>query len=197
MFRWALAAIGILVLSTAISVAAQQLIVPSPTRFGPQAYERVRQIDLQYQEVPFVRLLANPERYNGRKVRVSGFVTLAFEGTGLHLDRTSYEAGLRKNAIWLERPRWLNARDTQRLDRRNATVAGTFEAMNFGHYGLYAGTLIQLRLISPIRTAADHTQWLMREKAAAVNQALLSSWFLTVVGWTGLWVLWMLTKRRS
>ena len=198
MFRWILAAIGILVLSTAISAGVQHLDnVSSPIPFDPQAYERLRQIDLQYEDVSLVGLLANPERYDGRKVRASGFLTLEFEGVGLHLDRTSYEAGLLKNAIRLETPRWLNARDKQRLDRRYAIVAGTFESLKLGDHSLYAGRLNQLRLIRPTHTRTDFAQWRLREKTAVLNQTLLSGWFLTVVGWTGLLLFWMLTKRRS
>lgn len=197
MLRWMLAAIGIVMLSFAISAGSMHLLDISSRRpFDPQAYERTRQINLQYAPVSLVTLLANPERYDGHKVLVSGFVTLDFEDTGLHLDRAAYEAGLRKNALWLDRPAWLNARETRQLNRHYASVAGTFKTSNLGHMDLYSGTLTQLRQIHPTYTMADHGQRGLRESRNLLFQQLLSGWFLTSVGWMGLWMYWALNRPR-
>lgn len=196
MLKWMLAAVGIFALSMAISAGSMRLYDASSRRpYDPQAHEFARQISLQYEPVSLVALLANPERYDGRRVFVSGFVSLEFEDCGLHLDRTAYEAGLQRNAIWLDRPKWLNSRDTQRLSQRYADVAGTFEASGRGHMGSYSGTLTQLRLIDPTYTMADYRQLELRESRVALIQQLLSGWFLTFVGWVSLWMYWALTRR--
>lgn len=197
MIRWILGAIGIAALSIAISAIATQLLEVPSAPHDPHAYELSREISLQYEHVSLVTLLANPQRYDGQKLLVSGFVTLEHEGTGLHLDRASYEAGLRKNAVWLERPKWLNPSDARRLNRRYATVAATFDASQFGHMGLFSGALTHVRKISPTYTPADHERWLLDLRREALIRQLLSGWCLTIVGWTALFMYWALARRRA
>ena len=197
MLKWILAAIGVVVLSLAISVAHMHLS-SCPPRFpyDAAALERNRQIQLQYEPVSLIGPLATPERYDGHKVLVSGFVTLGFEDLGLHLDENAYEAGLRKNALWLERPDWLSTTAARRLNRRYGEVAGTFAATQHGMYHLYSGTLTELRRIEPTYTQSDYERWRLRESHALLMQHFFSGWFLTLVGWFALAALWAVTRRR-
>jgi hypothetical protein len=50
-------------------------------------------------EVPMVRVLANPEQFDGKAVRVYGVLSNEPEGTAIYLDRESYEYGISANAI--------------------------------------------------------------------------------------------------
>jgi hypothetical protein len=196
--KWILAAIGVVVVSMAVSAVHMHLSSASFRHpVDPAAYELNRQIELQYEPVSLVSLLSLPERYDGRKVRVSGFVTLAFEGDGLHLDRSAYEAGLRRNALWLRRPRWLTSSDMRRLNRRYGEVAGTFDASLHGHMGLYTGTLTLVQRIRPTLTESDYQRLRIREGNAVLMQSVLSGGFLTLVGWMVLATLWVLKRRGS
>lgn len=198
MLKWIIAAIGVLVLSLAISAAHMHLSSASARRpHDAVAFERHRQIELQYEPVSLVRLLAAPERYDGRKVRVSGFMTLGFEDLGVHLDEDAYEAGLRMNALWLDRPNWLTPTATRNLNRRYGEVAGTFDASEHGHMGAYAAALTDLRRIEPIFTESDYQRSRVRERHAVLMQFIFSGWFLTLVGWVALATLWALTRRRA
>jgi hypothetical protein len=202
MARWILAAIGVLVLSIAIQAAymfeASRRSEASHRRtHDAAAWERTRQIDLQYEPVSLVSLLAAPERYDGRKVEVEGFVTLDFEDSSLHLDEAAYKAGLRRNAIWLDRPKWLKATATHRLNRRYGEVAGTFDASASGHMGLYSGALTHLRRIRPTFTQADFVRWQLRNRNEGLLFNFLRFPFLTLIGWGALLVLWVLTRRGS
>lgn len=198
MVKWILAAVGVVVLSLAISAWHTHLSSsPRPYRHDAAAFERDRQIQMQYEQVSLVALLADPERYDGRKVLVSGFVTLEFEGSGLHLDKNAYEAGLRRNALWLDPPKWLSAESARRLDRRYGDVAGTFDASEHGHMGAYTGALVQLRRIRPTFTQSDYQQWRLREQDDMLMQTLFSGWFLIFVGWCGLGLIWLVTRRRA
>lgn len=196
MLKWILAAIGILILSLAISAGSMRLMDHARPPFDPQAYERARQIDLQYEAVSIVTVLANPERYDGHKVIVSGFLTFAFEDHGLHLDRAAYEAGLRKNALWLRPAASLDAKAARKLNRHYASVAGTFDASSHGYGDLYSGGLTQVQSISPTFTQAEYERIMLRNSRDAVAQHFLSGWFLSLVGWMGLWVYWATTRRR-
>src|SRR3569833_2061080 len=199
MFKWLLAALGVVVLSISISALRMHLSDAASRSHWNAAIYRASlvnvQIDEGYERIPLVRLLAFPGLYDGRRVRVSGFVSLDFEDAGLHLDRAAYEAGLYANAIWVDRPMWLSLNDTHRLTHRYEEIAGTFHASQHGHMGLVSGTISEVRRIRPISGAADFNDWRLRMRQAVLIEQMLSGWFLTVVGWMALFALWMF--RRS
>jgi hypothetical protein len=90
-----------------------------------------------------VRLVADPSQFDGRRVRVAGFMKLEFEGDALYINREDYDRGLTKNAVWLELSTGRPA-----FDRGYALVAGTVRGSKTGHMGLFSGTLED---IGPIR----------------------------------------------
>ena len=51
--------------------------------------------------ISIVQLLAQPEKYHGRKVQVIGFVHFEFEGNAVYLSREDFEYGLVTNGLWL------------------------------------------------------------------------------------------------
>jgi hypothetical protein len=123
MVKWIAAAIAIFVLSVAVSAANLHLSrdhAPPPAAVNSALYKEIKR---EYQPVSLVALLASPERFDGHKVRVSGFITLGFEDLGLHLDKNAYDAGLRSNALWLDRPAWLSSRAARRLNGRYGEIA--------------------------------------------------------------------------
>jgi len=94
----------------------------------------------EYLPVSIVNLLAAPDRYDGRAVAVSGFVSLKFEDEALYLHREDWQRGLTRNAVWLSMNS--NLRSTaKKFDRRYATVKGVFSSVQSGHGGLFGGTV--------------------------------------------------------
>jgi hypothetical protein len=51
--------------------------------------------------VTLVQLIANPEKFDGRLIRVIGFLRLQFEGDVLYLHREDYENTILGNGIWV------------------------------------------------------------------------------------------------
>jgi hypothetical protein len=49
--------------------------------------------------VSLVRLMATPEKYDGKAVQVVGFLRLEFEGNGLYLHQEDYEHGITKRRM--------------------------------------------------------------------------------------------------
>jgi hypothetical protein len=141
-------------------------------KFDPVANERANQDSINYQEVSLVALLANPAQYDGKRVQASGYLTLEFEGTGLHLDKAAYDAGLRKNAVWVERPAWLSPQERARLTNRYATVFATFNASHNGMYHLYSGSLEDVRRVRPTFTTADFRNHMVRDRDAYFRDML-------------------------
>lgn len=48
-----------------------------------------------------VKLIANPEVYNGKTVQIIGYLNLEFEGNAVYLHREDYENGLTGNGFWV------------------------------------------------------------------------------------------------
>src|SRR4051812_30757429 len=49
-----------------------------------------------------IELIARPELYDGKRVRVAGFADLEFEGNSLYLSREDYVQMLTRNGVWLD-----------------------------------------------------------------------------------------------
>lgn len=85
-------------------------------------------------QVSLYELLARPDVYHGKRVRVLGFVHFEFEGDALYPHREDYERGLPTNGVRITRPPGI----ADSLSDRYAIVEGTFDARS---PGLYSGTL--------------------------------------------------------
>lgn len=103
--------------------------------------------DTNYQQpvqISLISLIANPINFNGKYIRVVGFVRITFEGTAVYLHEEDYKFAITKNALWLE-----IARHTQpeymRGDLKYVLIEGTFDASNKGHRGLFSGTITNIK----------------------------------------------------
>lgn len=54
--------------------------------------------------VSIVQLIANPKRFDGKKVRPQGFLRLTFEGNAIYLHREDYVWCIFTNALWIGVP---------------------------------------------------------------------------------------------
>jgi len=84
--------------------------------------------------VPLSRLLCQPERYHGKRVLVSGYVTLEFEG-----NRICFASGS-PECLWLAVE---GVRDPG-FRAAFASVEATFDGELRGHFGGYAGSLTHI-----------------------------------------------------
>jgi hypothetical protein len=53
------------------------------------------------EDISIINLIANPEKYYGRRVRVFGYMSSEFEGTAIYFSRDDYDHHIYKNAIFL------------------------------------------------------------------------------------------------
>jgi hypothetical protein len=95
-------------------------------------------------DVSLVQLIARPETFDGRRVRVIGFVNFEFEGNGIYISAEDYRQSIYRNGLWLE------ALSSERIDsgsakgvpnQQYAIVEATFNARNHGHLGMWSGAL--------------------------------------------------------
>jgi len=104
--------------------------------------------------VSVVDLIARPELYDGRRVRVIGFVNFEFEGNALYLSRADWEYGVKRNGLWVDPPpRFESDWGPSRAEpnRRYVLIEATFQASRRGHLGLWSGALEQVTRIESWR----------------------------------------------
>ena len=108
---------------------------------------RVRKYPNVESIVSIVELLANPDKYDGKRVLVEGFFRNAFEDTGIYLNRESAEYGVSANAVWV------NTSDTRIGDEKEAklrdgmydgkyvAVEAYYNKSELGHLSAFQGEL--------------------------------------------------------
>lgn len=87
--------------------------------------------------ISIIQLIANPEKYHGKRVTAEGYLILEFEGTALYLGREDYEHGLRKNAVWVD----IKADRSHIYHKEYASITGVFDKNINGHFGAFSGCL--------------------------------------------------------
>jgi hypothetical protein len=116
-----------------LGAACAALVAFSPTVVGAQDAPT---------PVSMVRLLANPEAYDGQAIQVTGFLVLEFENQALYLSRDVAELNLFAESIWVTfDERLLPAAGGLAWNRHAAMLEGTFDADDRGHMGLFSGQL--------------------------------------------------------
>jgi hypothetical protein len=53
-------------------------------------------------DASLIELIANPERYRGRWVRVIGYAVMEFEGTAIFIHEEDYSRAILRNGLWLD-----------------------------------------------------------------------------------------------
>ena len=91
------------------------------------------------QEVSLIELVANPARFDGKQVRVTGYLVREFEGDAIYLHRDDYDHGIRRNGLWVTFSK--DGAELRCKTLRYAFVQGKFVAKNKGHQGLWSGAI--------------------------------------------------------
>ncbi|MCO5934525.1 hypothetical protein NAF17_03140 [Mucilaginibacter sp. RB4R14] len=100
----------------------------------------------EYQEVSLISLIANPEKYNKRHVRVIGYLNLEFEGNGLYFHKEDYDRAIEKNGLWVEMSRdSIFSPQIKKCNRKYVLIEGTFDSENTGHKGMWSGSLKDIK----------------------------------------------------
>ena len=101
----------------------------------------VNPVNFYAEDVTVIQLIATPEKYDGKLVRVIGVGNLEFEGNYISLDMESYKHGL-GNDIWLELgDRAIPYEEAQAYNGKYVIVEGFFNMNEKGHFGMFRGTI--------------------------------------------------------
>ena len=99
---------------------------------------------LEPTSVTLVQLIANPEKFDGKLIRVIGFLRLEFEGDVLFLHREDYENALLGDGIWVDTtPEVMKQKAA--LNMNYVLLEGIFSSSDRGHMGMWSGTIKQIR----------------------------------------------------
>jgi hypothetical protein len=112
--------------------------------------------------VSMVQLLANPEKYDGKVVRVEGYLHWKFEDCVLYLSKSDGDYLIGKNGVWISSRAdpelqplgdWFNKKKRQLVyfDERYVLVEGVFDMNEHGHMGANAGGITQVRRVLELK----------------------------------------------
>jgi hypothetical protein len=100
--------------------------------------------------VTLVQLIATPEKFDGKLIRVIGFLRLEFEGDVLYLHREDYENAILGNGIWVNTTPEMTKK-TKTLNMHYVLLEGIFSAGEHGHMDAWSGTIKNIRRADPWR----------------------------------------------
>lgn len=95
--------------------------------------------------VSMVQVLADRDRYHGRKIQVEGFLVVRFEGTAIYLSKEDAEYGLSHNGFWVDFNKdaipYEGIAGPTQYDRKYVLMEGTFDRDNRGHFSMWQGAI--------------------------------------------------------
>ena len=95
-----------------------------------------------------IKLISNPENFHGKRIRVTGYLNLEFEGDAIYFNNIDYENGIYENAVWvnfadkIDIDNKLNpSHNLKNFNHKYVSIEGTFNKNANGHMALFAGQI--------------------------------------------------------
>ncbi|HEU0299489.1 MAG TPA: hypothetical protein VFR37_08550 [Longimicrobium sp.] len=129
---WIVAGTALLLASSSTPVQERR----HPPESRCEAVDRSRACTLY--GVSIIELIASPRLYDGKRVRVMGWLHLEFEGNGIYLHRDDELHGLYRNGLWVS---FASGSTGAACARGYALVEGRFNAASHGHLGMWSGAI--------------------------------------------------------
>ncbi|MFZ6874181.1 hypothetical protein ACO0LF_19160 [Undibacterium sp. Di27W] len=104
----------------------------------------------RFQHLSLINLIATPERYDGKLVLVTGYVTVGRENMSMCLTKVRHSS---KDCLWLnvDSGPYETDDDRKRIDKKMkvlykfngkvATIEAIFDQNDMGHFGMWSATL--------------------------------------------------------
>ena len=93
--------------------------------------------------VSLIRLIAAPQEYEKKVVRVIGYLRIEFEGNAIYIHEEDFRRSIPKNGLWLEASREMML-ELRKLSDGYVLLEGVFDPKNTGHGGLFSGAIIEI-----------------------------------------------------
>jgi hypothetical protein len=113
------------VLIFAIVLSSLEAIEPSPNSFT---------------NVSMMQVITTPDRYDGKMVKLRGYLHVRAEDTALYFTKDHADYRLKENGIWIvlrESP--YSFKEQQHLDGAYVVIEGVFDMKQRGHFSAWQG----------------------------------------------------------
>ena len=95
-------------------------------------------------DVSIINLIATPEKYHGKIVRVIGVGNLEFEGNAIYLSRDDYKY-VSNNGLWIELGGSATPYDeAKKFNGKYVIIEGTFDKNDKGHFDMWSGSIKEI-----------------------------------------------------
>lgn len=95
-------------------------------------------------DISIIKLIATPEQYHGKQIRVIGAGSLEFEGNLICLSKDDLKHGITRNCLWLSiSPESIgsNSKELESYNGKYVLVEGVFNSKENGHMGMASGAI--------------------------------------------------------
>ena len=119
---------------------------------------------LRHSDISIIQLIANPTKYNGFKISVTGYMHIKFEDCAIYLTKTDADYLNGSNALWVNfneniKTSKINLKDEANentlnyFDCKYVRITGVFNMNRRGHMGMFSGT------IESVENIIEERQW--------------------------------------
>ena len=92
--------------------------------------------------IPLIRLISNPEKYQGKTIQIKGYLNLEFEGNAIYFHQEDYVRSLTENSLWVEFSKdIIDKKNINEFSKKYVIIVGTFQMNSRGHMGIFGGTM--------------------------------------------------------
>ena len=103
------------------------------------------------EQVSLIRLIANPDAYNNKTIRVVSYLHLEFEGDAIYFHQDDFKHGMYENSVWINLPKDISPAQIKALNDKYVLCTARFEARKHGHMGMFSGELSDVVRLEPWR----------------------------------------------
>jgi hypothetical protein len=100
--------------------------------------------DDEVEDVSLIQLIATPQSYDVKRIRIIGFLHLEFEGDAIYLHREDFQQALTKNALWIEVPKDMTRTQIEAVNDHDVICTGSFAEAMHGHMGMNSGEMAHI-----------------------------------------------------
>lgn len=91
--------------------------------------------------ISLVKLITNPEKYDGKIIQIVGYLNLEFEGDAIYLHKEDYDHSITRNAFSVRFSKEIQLRNLKKYNKAYVIIVGKFDMKNLGHMSLFGGTI--------------------------------------------------------
>ena len=122
------------------------LIVIMCSLFSCRSISEVKSSVSNSETISLITLIANPEKFHNKSVRVQGYFMFEHDGNAIYISKSDYTNGLMKNGVFLQIDK--NILDKMGIEmpyRGYITIEGIYNKNLNGSYGFFSGTIENIR----------------------------------------------------